>query len=127
MANLRTEKLNAEFQRNIYDILKNKVKDPRLTEMFTVTSVVVDKELTYAKVLFSIYSTDEAKKATTFEAIKSSAGFVRQQLFKSMRIRCVPELAFFLDKGVDKDQRIDDIIKQIHEQDEKKTEPSNQE
>ena len=45
MVNNRIGKVNAELQKNIYEILVTKVKDPRLTEMFTITQVSVDKEL----------------------------------------------------------------------------------
>ena len=61
MANNRAGKINAELQKNIYENLSKKVKDPRLTEMFTITQVSVDKELTVAKVYVSIFSTNKNK------------------------------------------------------------------
>lgn len=51
----RTAKLNSEFQKNIYEVLSKSVKDPRITEMFSVTKVETDKELTLAKVYISVY------------------------------------------------------------------------
>ena len=33
----RVEKLNSEFKRYIAELLQKKVKDPRITEMFTVS------------------------------------------------------------------------------------------
>lgn len=110
MVNNRIGKVNAELQKNIYEILVTKVKDPRLTEMFTITQVSVDKELTVAKVFVSIFSTDAQKSKNTFEAIQNSTNFVRSNLFKMMRIRTIPQITFYLDEVGDYGQKIDEIL-----------------
>ena len=113
MGNIRTEKLNSEFKKNIYEILSTKVKDPRLTEMFSVTKVACDRELTFAKVYVSVFSTDVKKTKATFDAIVSSAPFVRRALLKSMRIRAVPELVFVTDGTLGEGDKIDKILSEI--------------
>ncbi len=110
----RTEKLNSEFQKSIYEILTRKVKDPRLTEMFSITKVECDKELQTAKVYVSVYSRDEEKAATTFEAIKDAAGLVRSILSKSMHIRTVPKFEFITDTSMQYSQKINDILSEIN-------------
>ena len=110
MINNRIGKVNAELQKNIYEILSSKVKDPRLTEMFTITQVSVDKELTVAKVYVSIFSVNEKKASDTFDAIQSSANFVRSSLYKLMRIRAVPQLVFYRDQVGQYSQKIDEIL-----------------
>ena len=114
MANNRLGKINAEMQKNIYEVLSTKVKDPRLTEMFTVTGVSVDKELTAAKVFVSIFPADEKKAKDTFDAIVNSANFVRSSLYKMMRIRTVPQLTFYRDEANDYGQRIDEILDSLN-------------
>ena len=64
----REQRLNSEFQREIYDILKNKVKDPEISEMFSILEVDTTNDLKYAKVYVSVFSTDENKRAATFAA-----------------------------------------------------------
>ncbi len=113
MENIRTEKLNSQFQRNIYEILSTKVKDPRLTEMFSVTKVTCDRELTFAKVYVSVFSADAKKTKATFDAIASSAPFVRRALLKSMRIRAVPELLFVNDETLGEGGKIEQILSEI--------------
>ena len=66
----REKRLNSEFQREIYDILKYKVKNPDLTEMFSISEVDVTNDLKYAKVYVSVFSTDENKKKATFDEIR---------------------------------------------------------
>ncbi len=114
MPNVRIGKINAELQKNIYDILSKKVKDPRLTEMFTVTGVSADKELTVAKVFISIFSKDSVKADETFAAIVNSTNFVRSSLFKMMRIKNVPQITFYKDEVSDYGQHIDKLIDQLN-------------
>ena len=114
MAGTRTEKLNSEFQKSIYEILTKKVKDVRLTEMFTILQVDTDKELHTAKVLVSIFSTDKEKADLTFQAICDASGFIRKTLSKTMHIRTVPKFEFILDTSMQYSQRINDILSEIN-------------
>ena len=114
MAGTRTEKLNSEFQKSIYEILTKKVKDARLTEMFTILQVDTDKELQTAKVLVSIFSTDKEKADLTYQAICDASGFIRQTLSKTMHIRTVPKFEFILDGSMQYSQRINDILNEIN-------------
>ena len=109
----REKRLNSEFQREIYDILKYKVKNPDLTEMFSISEVDVTNDLKYAKVYVSVFSTDENKKKATFDAIVSSAKFVRSELGKVMRIRTVPELRFLSDESNEYGNKIEGILSGI--------------
>ena len=60
----REQRLNSEFQKEIYDILKNKVKNHDITEMFSILEVDVTNDLKYAKVYVSIFSTNPERKQT---------------------------------------------------------------
>ena len=80
----RTNKLNAEFKRYIAELLTKKVKDPRITEMFTILEVNCDKELSSAKVYVSIFSTDVQRAAQTFAAIRENEPYIRREISKNM-------------------------------------------
>lgn len=110
----RTAKLNSEFQKNIYEVLSKSVKDPRITEMFSVTKVETDKELTLAKVYISVFGKDSEKTEATFEGIKSAAGYVRRELYKIMRVRAVPQLMFVRDDSMEYSDRISKILNQLN-------------
>ena len=119
MSGIRTDKLNSEFQKSIYEILTKKVKDPRLTEMFSILEVRVDKELQTAKVFVSVFSTDQEKAAKTFEAIKEHAGTIRYELAHMMQMRTVPELHFLWDDTMEYGDKIDRLIQSIHKDENK--------
>ena len=110
MKGKREQRLNSEFQKEIYNILKNKVKNHDITEMFSILEVEVTNDLKYAKVFVSIFSTNEERKQKSFEAICSSAKFVKGELAKIMRIRTVPELKFVLDTSADYGNKIEKIL-----------------
>ena len=86
MKNKREQRLNSEFRQEIYDILKNRIKNPAITEMFSIAEVETTSDLKYAKVYVSVFSTDEIRKRKTFEAICDSAKAVRTEMSKRMNI-----------------------------------------
>lgn len=110
MNNKRERRLNSEFQKEIYSILKNKIKNPAISEMFSISEVDVTNDLKHAKVFVSVFSTDKAKAQVTFEAICASAKAVRTELSKTMHIRTVPELHFVTDNSTDYGNKIDNIL-----------------
>ena len=114
MKEKREQRLNSEFKKEIYELLTTKVKDVRLTEMFSITSVNVTPDLKQAKVYISILSFNEERKTATFEAIKASAGFVRREISSRMHIRTVPEFTFLLDNRAEYGERIDQILSEIN-------------
>lgn len=110
MKEKREKRLNSEFQKEIYSILKNKIKNPAISEMFSISEVDVTNDLKHAKVFVSVFSTDKVKTQATFEAICASAKAVRTELSKTMRIRTVPELHFVTDNSTDYGNKIDKIL-----------------
>lgn len=115
--NTRTNKLNSEFKRLIVEVLTKKVKDPRITEMFTIIDVDSDKELSTAKVYVSVYSTDTEKAAQTFLAIKENGPLVRREISRAMHIRKVPEFNFILDTSLAYGQKISEMLYEIGKKD----------
>ncbi len=112
--NTRTSKLNSEFKRLIAEILTRKVKDPRITEMFTVLDVDCDKELSTAKVYVSVFSADSDKAAATFAAICENEPEVRREISKTMHIRKVPHFVFVSDTTQEYGQKIDKILNELN-------------
>ena len=115
----RADRLNAEFKREISEIIARKLKDPMITAMVSVTSVDCSRDLSYAKVFVSVFSTDEEKKNSTFSALASDAKKIRYELGKSMRVRTVPELDFMLDKSIEYGDKMDKILLKLSEDGEK--------
>ena len=106
----RIDKINAELQKEIYEVISRKLKNPLITEMFSVTGVDASKDLSSAKVYISVYSTNEEKKKITFDAIVQDAKKIRYELSKQMRIRTVPELRFIEDTSMAYGDKMDKLF-----------------
>ena len=73
----RSDRLKGELQKEIYEIISKKLKNPNITEMFSVTRVDVSGDLAHAKVFVSVFSADAEKKKRTFNEIAASAKTIR--------------------------------------------------
>ena len=115
----RNDRLNGEFQKEIYEIISRKLKNPLVTEMFSILRVESSKDLSYAKVFVSVYSKDPAKRMATFNAIAGDAKKIRFELSKVIRARTVPELNFVLDDSMEYGDKMEKLFKAINEGDNK--------
>ncbi|HKL94484.1 MAG TPA: 30S ribosome-binding factor RbfA [Clostridia bacterium] len=111
---IRIERVNSEMQKQIAFILDNGLKNPLIKSgMLTVTRVKTTPDLKYAKVFLSIFCLDEDQKKEIFKAVEGAAGFIRNQLKGTMKIRALPDLQFTLDDSIDYSIRIDKILKSL--------------
>ncbi len=111
----RSDRLSAEFRKEIYDIITRRLKNPLITEMFSIIAVETSRDLSHAKVYVSVYSKDEQKKATTFKAIEQDAKKIRFELAKVIRARTVPELHFVLDSSMEYGDKMEKLFKSIND------------
>ncbi len=107
-------RINSEVQREMSQIIREDLKDPRIHPMTSVMAVEVTPDLKFAKIFVSVLGDDEAKEKT-MEGLKKSASFARHQLASRMNLRNTPELTFVLDNsieyGVMMSKRIDEVNK----------------
>ena len=114
MSTVRIEKINAEIQKCLYEIITQRMKNPNVTEMVSVSHVETANDLKHAKVSLSVYSKDAEKTQATYRAIVDSAGFIRRELSRMVTVRTVPELHFSLDDSMAYSEHISEIINRIH-------------
>ena len=86
--------------------------------LITITSVRVSPYLKTAKIYISIFEKERREKV--LEKIRSKTKFIRSELASRITIKFVPELKFFLDDTLDYVEKIEGLIKKIHENDDKK-------
>lgn len=111
----RSDRINSELQKEIYEIISRKLKNPLITEMFSILAVDCANDLSFAKVYVSVFSTNKEKSKATFDAIKADAKKIRFELAKVIRARTVPELNFILDGSMEYGDKMDKIFKQINQ------------
>lgn len=107
----RTDRIAVEIQKEISDIIRNSIKDPRIPQMVSVTRVKVTKDLRYAKVYISIYDSDEEKQ-NAMTALKGAAGFVRREIGQRIQLRYTPEIVFEPDDSIEHGMHISKLIEE---------------
>lgn len=115
MAKYRGGRINEEIKKSVSNTIQNKIKDPRLTAMVSVTEVEVTNDLSYAKVFVSIFGSSDKEKANTLDAIKCSASFIRKEIGQSVKLRHVPQVIIELDTTIDKALHLDSLFNKIKE------------
>ncbi len=108
----RPEKLGDLIQRELSDLLQRELRDPRVG-MLTITAVDVSPDLSHAKVFFTIFQKE--KLGDTLAGLKRSAGFLRSQLARRIKLYTTPELRFVYDESVERGDRLSRLIDSTHE------------
>lgn len=111
---IRPEKVAHLMRREVAEILQQKLRDPRVSAMVSVTDVEVTHDLSFARVFVSIMGTP-AERASTLEALAHAAGFVRHELGSRLGLREVPEVRFIHDESLDRGARVEELLKRLHE------------
>lgn len=111
----RTRQVGDLLREELDDIIRQDVKDPRVG-FFTITRVEVSPDLRSATAYVSVLGTDEERKGT-FAALKSASGYIRRQLKPRLRMRQIPEIAFFDDRSMEYAQTISTAISQLKKDD----------
>jgi len=113
MANRRVRRLNEQLKREIAQVLRTQVHDPRVTGV-TVTGVEVSPDLVLARVWVWV-SGEEGERERSMEGLRASASFVRRQLGAALSIRRIPELDFREDRTLEHALRIEKLLREVQQ------------
>ena len=113
----RAQRVGDQIQRELADLLRVHVKDPRIG-MVTVTSVEVSPDLSHAKVFFTHLAGREHAPAAV-EALQHSAGYLRTELSHRLKLYSVPQLHFTYDDSIESGLRLSNLIDAAIEEDRK--------
>jgi ribosome-binding factor A len=108
----RNVRVASQLQRELAELLRSEVKDPRLG-MVTVSDVEVTRDLSLAKVYVSFLGA----RQTNTESLKLLAGLgplLRHEVARRMRMRVIPELRFIFDDSVERGLHMDAVIDSLH-------------
>ena len=118
---IKNTRINMEVQRELSEIIRSGIKDPRIHPMTSVVAVEVTPDLKYCKAYISVLGDEEAAKATV-EGLRSASSYVRRELARRVNLRNTPEIKFILDQsseyGVNMSKLIDEVTKDLHDEDE---------
>lgn len=117
---IKNTRINGEVQRELSNIIRGEIKDPRINPLTSVVAVEVAPDLKTCKAYISVLG-DEESQAKTLAGLKSAEGFIRSKLAKTINLRNTPEIRFVLDQsieyGVKMSKMIDEVTKDIKSED----------
>lgn len=121
---IRRDRIAGEIQKIVSEIITNDLKDPAVPPFTSVISVDVTADMSYAKIHISTLGSHEQLDGAV-EGLKRASGFVRRELGHRMTIRHVPQLIFTADRSIERSIQLQETLKKIHdEQDKKPDEPT---
>ena len=120
MKSYRQDKLADLLKQRISDIIRFKMKDPRIG-FITVTHVKLSSDCRHARIYVSVYGSGEDAKST-LEGLESAKGFIRTAMGSRIRLRYIPQIEFVLDDTMKHSMRIGELLKEIKEEDDRRSE-----
>lgn len=118
---IKNTRINGEVQRELADIIRGEIKDPRINPLTSVVAVEVAPDLKTCKAYMSVLG-DEQSAKDTLAGLNSAKGFIKNRLAKSINLRNTPDITFVMDQsiayGVEMSKKIADVIEEIPDRDE---------
>lgn len=118
---IKNTRVNMEVQRELSNIIRGGIKDPRVAPMTSVVSVEVAPDLKTCKAYISVFG-DEKAQADTIRGLQSAEGYIRRELARTLNMRNTPEIRFVMDQsieyGVMMSKKISDVTKDLPEEEE---------
>ncbi len=117
---LKNTRINGEVQKELAQIIRGEIKDPRISALTSVVAVEVAPDLKNCKAYISVLG-DEKAVADTLAGLNSATGFIKSRLAKSINLRNTPDIHFIMDQsiayGVNMSKKIADVTKDLDERD----------
>lgn len=115
----RSDRVVEQIRRELAELIRLELKDPRVG-MVSLTAVEITPDYAHAKIFYTSLA-DAAQRAEIERGLKRSAGFLRRELGKRVRIHHTPELHFVYDasveRGTELSRLIDEAVRSDHRDD----------
>ncbi len=112
MSETRARRVADQIKKEVSQIIREELKDPRVAALTSVTEVRVTRDLRYARIYVSIYG-DSEQQEQTYRVLTRAVGFFRCEICKRIRLRYAPEITFELDRSLEYGDHIEQVLKSI--------------
>ena len=113
---IKNTRVNAEVQRELSNILRGGIKDPRVAPLTSVVAVEVAPDLKTCKAYISVLG-DKQEQEDTIKALQSAQGHLRRELARTVNMRNTPQITFIVDQsieyGVNISKKIDEVTRDL--------------
>lgn len=115
---VKNTRINGEVLKELSNIIRSEIKDPRINPMTSVVAVEVSPDLKTCKAYISVLG-DEKSQRDTITGLKSAEGYIRRQLARTVNLRNTPEIRFILDQSIEYGINMSKLIDEVTEHDNK--------
>jgi len=116
----RPDRVGEEIRHELSELLtRGAVHDPGVG-FITLTRVKVSPDLQIARVFYTSMGDDAARRETS-KGLERATPFFRRHLGGRLRLRRVPELEFRFDESIANQDRIEQILRDLHEEEARRT------
>lgn len=110
---IKNTRINSEVQRELANIIRGEIKDPRIHPLTSVVTAEVAPDLKTCKAYISVLGDQEAQKKT-LEGLNSAVGYIRHQLARNLNLRNTPEIRFIMDQSIEYGVHMSRLIDENH-------------
>ena len=117
-AHNRPERVAHLLQQRLAELFARGLKDPRLG-LVTITGVRMSADLREARVFWTVHGEIEVRNETA-SGLSAARGYLRHEL-SALGLRILPDLHFSYDEAIDRGDRIEKLLREVHEADERRS------
>ena len=110
---VKNTRINGEVLKELSNIIRSEIKDPRINPMTSVVAVEVAPDLKTCKAYISVLGDDKAQQ-DTIAGLKSAEGYIRRELAHTVNLRNTPEIRFILDQSIEYGVRMSRLIDEVN-------------
>ena len=108
----RADRVADQVRSEIAGLLARDVHDPGVG-FITLTRVQVTPDLQQARIYYTTLGDEKARRQTG-RALERATPFLRRQIGARLRLKRVPELAFFYDESIAGQDRIEQLLNELN-------------
>lgn len=110
---IKNTRINGEVLKELSNIIRGEIKDPRIHPMTSVVAVEVSPDLKTCKAYISVLGDEQAQK-DTIKGLKNAEGFIRSKLAQNINLRNTPEITFVLDQSIEYGVNMSRLIDEVN-------------
>ncbi|OGV42480.1 MAG: ribosome-binding factor A [Legionellales bacterium RIFCSPHIGHO2_12_FULL_42_9] len=109
----RCQRVATLLQQQLSELIQHETADPRLPQFVTISEIVLSPDLHHAKVYFTLLKGDSNQASII---LNHMAGYLRNILAKTSKLRTVPNLIFVFDESTIYARNLCNLINQANKE-----------
>jgi len=113
MSTHRMIRVAEEIKRELSQMIREELKDPRVKGLISITHVDVTNDFKIAKIYVSQLTKDPEQAQATLQGLEKASGYLRSELAGRLQLRFTPELIFKMDQSIEYGAKINNILSSL--------------